>query len=162
MATNENIKLEVSSNQSVVALGIISSNQRTVTLGADGGNPYYVGARAYVTQTDNGAVVTITDKEGTTTAAINNGETGADGVGILSIYKTGTVGLVDTYTITYTDGSTSTFDITNGQSGTMDYDELTNKPQIEGVTLSGNKTFPNLNLDALTNSEIQDIFDNLI
>lgn len=49
-----------------------------------------------------------------------------------------------------------------GSGGTSDYNDLTNKPQIEGVTLSGNKTFPNLNLNVLTNTEIQDIFDNLI
>lgn len=33
---------------------------------------------------------------------------------IQSINLTGTVGLVDTYTITYSDGTTSTFDVTNG------------------------------------------------
>ena len=33
---------------------------------------------------------------------------------IQSITLTGTVGLVDTYTITYTDGTTSTFNVTNG------------------------------------------------
>lgn len=43
--------------------------------------------------------------------------TGADGKGITSITKTGTSGLIDTYTITYTDGSTSTFTVTNGTSG---------------------------------------------
>ena len=37
--------------------------------------------------------------------------------GISSITKTGTAGLVDTYTITYTDGTTSTFNITNGAQG---------------------------------------------
>ena len=38
------------------------------------------------------------------------------GVGIRSIVKTGTVGLVDTYTITMTDGTTNTFTVTNGDS----------------------------------------------
>lgn len=42
------------------------------------------------------------------------GATGATGNGIASITKTGTVGLVDTYTITYTNGQTSTFTVTNG------------------------------------------------
>lgn len=37
--------------------------------------------------------------------------------GIASIEKTGTAGLVDTYTITYTDGTTSTFTVTNGKDG---------------------------------------------
>lgn len=42
---------------------------------------------------------------------------GADGRGIESVVKTATAGLVDTYTITYTDGTTSTFDVTNGRDG---------------------------------------------
>lgn len=42
---------------------------------------------------------------------------GADGRGIASITKTGTSGLVDTYTITYTDNTTSTFTVTNGAQG---------------------------------------------
>lgn len=42
---------------------------------------------------------------------------GEDGRGITSIVKTSTAGLVDTYTITYTDNTTSTFDVTNGAAG---------------------------------------------
>lgn len=42
------------------------------------------------------------------------GERGDNGVGISSIGKTATNSLIDTYTITYTDGSTSRFNITNG------------------------------------------------
>ena len=45
------------------------------------------------------------------------GSDGEDGIGILSIEKTGTEGLVDTYTITYTDGTTTTFTVTNGAQG---------------------------------------------
>lgn len=47
----------------------------------------------------------------------NTGPTGATGNGIASITKTGTQGLVDTYTITMTDGTTATFTVTNGQDG---------------------------------------------
>jgi hypothetical protein len=43
---------------------------------------------------------------------------GTDWVWISSIVKTWTVWLVDTYTITYTDSSTSTFSVTNWQNGT--------------------------------------------
>ena len=39
---------------------------------------------------------------------------GADGVGIQSIEKTGTQGIVDTYTITFTNGTKTTIQITNG------------------------------------------------
>jgi hypothetical protein len=51
---------------------------------------------------------------GATGADGADGQDGADGVGIASITKTGTSGLVDTYTITYTNGTTSTFTVTNG------------------------------------------------
>ena len=43
--------------------------------------------------------------------------TGDDGVGITNIAKTGTSGLVDTYTITLSNGSTKTFTVTNGAKG---------------------------------------------
>ena len=41
---------------------------------------------------------------------------GKDGRGITSIEKTGTTGPVDTYTITYTDDTTSTFTVNNSDS----------------------------------------------
>ena len=47
------------------------------------------------------------------------GDNGDDGVGIASITKTGTSGLVDTYTITYTDGDTDTFTVTNGSDASV-------------------------------------------
>ena len=61
-----------------------------------------------IEQTDEGAVVTVTDAKGSTQATIYNG------VGIDTIEKTATQGLVDTYTITFTDGSTTTYNVTNG------------------------------------------------
>lgn len=44
----------------------------------------------------------------------NTGPTGPTGNGISSISKTSTSGLIDTYTITYTNATTSTFTVTNG------------------------------------------------
>jgi hypothetical protein len=44
------------------------------------------------------------------------GPIGETGNGIASINKTSTSGLVDTYTITYTNGTTTTFTVTNGQT----------------------------------------------
>jgi hypothetical protein len=41
---------------------------------------------------------------------------GADGAGIANIEKTGTSGLVDTYTITLDDGAKFTFTVTNGSN----------------------------------------------
>ena len=38
-----------------------------------------------------------------------------------------------------------------------DYNTLVNKPQIEGVILEGNKTFEDLTLVSLSNTEIEDL-----
>lgn len=61
----------------------------------------------------NASVITLTFADGTqeTVNATNLKS-------ISSIAKTGTEGLVDTYTITYNDGTTSTFTVTNGAAGT--------------------------------------------
>ena len=67
-----------------------------------------------IEQTDEGAVVTVTDSRGSTQATIYNG------VSIVSVEKTGTEGLVDTYTITFSDGNTTTYEVTNGKSYTVD------------------------------------------
>ena len=45
------------------------------------------------------------------------GPAGHDGVSVVSIDKTSSDGLVDTYTIFYSDGTSSSFNITNGQDG---------------------------------------------
>jgi len=55
-------------------------------------------------------VITLADNS-TTTVSIQNGK------GISSIAKTGTSGLIDTYTITYNDATTQTFTVTNGAKG---------------------------------------------
>ena len=54
---------------------------------------------------------------GTTWEPLGVNATGADGVGIASIDKTGTDGNVDTYTITLTNNKTYTFTVTNGTNG---------------------------------------------
>lgn len=110
----------------------------TVTNGADGqdgtdGTDGADGQAATITvgstttgQAGTSASVT---NSGTSSAAIldfvipkgdkgDTGNTGATGNGISSITKTSTSGLVDTYTIDYTNGNDTTFDITNGKDGT--------------------------------------------
>lgn len=58
--------------------------------------------------------ITITDADGSHIVDVMDG---TDGRGVVSIEKTGTAGLVDTYTITYTDNTTATFTVTNGADG---------------------------------------------
>lgn len=64
------------------------------------------------------------------------GADGTNGVGITSIAKTGTSGLVDTYTITFTNGTTTTFTVTNGTSGT-DGDDGVGISSIQKTGTSG-------------------------
>lgn len=51
------------------------------------------------------------------TVVFPTGENGSDGVSIVSINKTSTSGNIDTYTITLSNNTTSTFTVTNGTQG---------------------------------------------
>ena len=98
---------------------------------------------------------------------------GETGNGIATIQKTSTSGLIDTYTITYTDGNTSTFSITNGEDGEVSQEQLdeTNShldhlskvsnlfEKITGtgtnITLNDTSdTIMKLNLDTTTSSQV--------
>ena len=60
------------------------------------------------------------------------GPQGPKGIGISSIVRTdgdGSEGTTDTYTITYDDSSTSTFNVTNGKAGTVDLSEYYKKTE---------------------------------
>ncbi len=78
---------------------------------------------------------------------------GSDGSGIASVTKTETLGLVDTYTITFDDGHTETFDITNGADGA---DGKNGSIWYKGTALSGTGTsitgFPGNKNDFYLNS----------
>lgn len=45
---------------------------------------------------------------------------------------------------------------------TTDYNELTNKPQINDVELVGNKSFEDLDAWRMTNTDIQNIIDSVV
>ena len=62
--------------------------------------------------------ITLPGVQGPQGPAGDNGAPGDDGNGIVSITLDSTVGLVDTYEITYTESSPTTFDVTNGADGT--------------------------------------------
>lgn len=91
MATND-IHYSVSDNSANVSYRVADNMARS-TPNVERTNPYYVGARAYVEQIEGGAVVTVIDKDGTTTATIYNGEKGDKGdTGSLPLYSDTTAG----------------------------------------------------------------------
>lgn len=65
-----------------------------------------------------------------------DGQDGAQGNGIVSITKTGTSGLIDTYTITFDDGTTQNYNVSNGADG-----ENGNK-WYRGTGITGTSTNP--------------------
>lgn len=80
-----------------------------------------------------------------------DGTDGQDGNGIDRIEKVSTDGLVDTYRIYFTDGSTYDYTVTNGKDGsgaggTSNYEELENLPSINGNVLVGDKTTEELGI----------------
>lgn len=92
--------------------------------GVDGFSPM-----AEVTQTSDGATVTITDENGTTTANISNGVNGSDGVSpSASVTQTASGA-----TVTITDeNGTTTADISNGVDGSDGFSPLANVTQTSG------------------------------
>ncbi len=98
---------------------------------SDGKTPY-IGENGnwWIGETDTGVPATgpagQDGKDGT------NGTDGEDGtsVTVTSVEKTGTDGLVDTYTITFSNGTTSTFTVTNGESNVIESIELTGSSEL--------------------------------
>ena len=85
---------------------------------SDGKTPY-IGDNGnwWIGETDTGVPATGTA-----------GQDGKDGtsVTVTSVGKTSSEGLVDTYSITFSDGTTTTFTVTNGESNVIESIELTN------------------------------------
>lgn len=95
----------------------------------------------------NTVVFAWTDTDGVTKTSDmevvdgTDGTDGTDGVGIVSIEKTSTSGLVDTYTITLSDDSTYDFTVTNGSGGggssnLSDLDDVNLTDLASGQTLA--------------------------
>ena len=95
----------------------------TVTNGADGaqGAQGIQGIQGEKGEDGHTPVITIQNGkwyiDGVDSGKSAEGVKGDTGNGISNIAKTKTEGLVDTYTITYTNGTTTTFTVTNGANG---------------------------------------------
>lgn len=104
---------------------------------------------------------------GTTGGGI--GVNGKDGRGIVSIQKTEETGLVDTYTITYTDDTTSTFEVTNGTTPVKGIDYFTDEDKeefktdvIEEITPTLNEKITKETAEFKTETEIQKMINTSI
>lgn len=72
-----------------------------------------IGIETIIQNEDYTLTILMSDGTSITTSSIR----GLTGNGIASIKKTSTEGLIDTYTITYTDGNTDNFTVTNANTG---------------------------------------------
>lgn len=117
---NSNVTLDVESTISELALEADGEASNGTTFDIESPIISAVSPEASVSKSGRTSTITITDARGTTSASVIDGTNGMDGTngrGIESIEKTSTSGTVDTYTISLTDGETTTFDVTNGIAG---------------------------------------------
>ncbi len=132
-------------NQAQTLLDKIQTDINNGLAGKDGITPE-ISANATTLPADQQATVT---KSGTTEAPVftfgipkgEKGDKGDKGVSIISITKTNTDSLIDTYTITYSDNTQETFKITNGKQGETG---LTGDKGENGVTFT-----PSINSDGI-------------
>lgn len=105
---------------------------RLASDGDDGKTPHIQDGYWYIDETNLGVKAQGVDGANGKTPYILNGywyidgvnqevkAQGVDGIGIEKIEKTSSEGLVDTYTITFTNGATTKFSVTNGKDGVGD------------------------------------------
>ena len=96
----------------------------------------------------------------TSTMNVMDGAKGDIGIGIDNV----TINTNSHLIVTLSDGSTIDAGLIQGGSGTDDYEDLINRPKIEGVDLIGNKTFEDLGVAsatdlAQTDGHLQDLAD---
>lgn len=93
--------------------------------------------------------LTLTFQNGTTfTTPSLKGTKGDTGNGISRIEKTGTEDLVDTYTVTYTDGQTFSYTVTNGADGVS--------PEVTVTQISGGHTVEIEDADGVKTFDVLD------
>lgn len=115
-------------------------NGATGGKGADGTNGTSVTITKVTESTEDGGSNVVDFSDGKS-LSVKNGSKGSTGVGISKVAKTATSGRVDTYTITFTDGTTSTFTVTNGKDGegaNIDLSELFTVDKVATVDTYAN------------------------
>ena len=94
------------------------SPERVPEKGDDGLSAYEIALKNGFVGTEEEWLESLKGEQGIPGEQGVPGENGEDGNGIVSIEKTGTSGYVDTYTILFANGTSTTFTVKNGANGT--------------------------------------------
>ena len=143
-------KIEKTSTEGLVDTYTITfTNGDTTTFTVTNGSQGIQGIQGEAGNDGHSPIITIGENgnwfiDGQDTTKPAQGVQGETGNGISKIEKTSTDGLVDTYTITFTNGTTTTFTITNGESGKSAYEiYLKYHPEYEGTEEDWINSFSN-------------------
>ena len=119
-------------NQTLEGGGVIAGKNVTIQgiEPIDGGNRITFG---YTLDNGQAQTSTLDVMDGINGQDGARGATGENGIGISKIEKAGTVGIVDTYRITYTDGTVFDFEVTNGQQGAQGVKGDTGAQGTQGI-----------------------------
>ena len=151
-ASKPTAEIDRTGDHPVLKLGLVKGE-----IGDDGYSP-----TVSVTNITGGHRVTITDKTGTQTVDVmdgDKGDPGATGAGIANIQKTATSGLTDTYTITFTDNRTPiTYTVVNGQDGDAVVDDTAGTGDVTKVWSADKLTSE----FATQDEEIENLQNNII
>lgn len=111
----------------IVTLGLlVVASLASCGAGRPGESAYDIAVKQGFKGTEKEWIESLRGSDGQPGINGTDGSNGKNGVGIVNIEKTKTEGLVDTYTIYLSDGSTYTFTVTNGTNG----GSVTPQPEI--------------------------------
>ncbi len=142
-------------------LGGLSANARTLPAGESAEASYADGVLTFgIPKGDTGAK----GDKGDTGEKGDKGDTGATGNGITSIELTTTQGSVKTYTITFTDGTTTTFDVRDGEVSAAQLAAETAAREEADSNLKNalnNEITTRTNSDATFDEDLNNVIDNM-
>lgn len=148
------VSLNISENSNTYELNLQSSDN-TVSFSHEEHTPKYIGARAYCTPTDDGAIITLIDYNGETSVEIKNGRPQLDDNDYTKIATT-VLNLLQNSLANEVFMNVSEYDA--NRNGIVDNAESVNGYTVES-NVPQNAEFTDTKYDALTSLMIDDICD---
>lgn len=149
--SSNSYELNASTNTTNDSLDV-SSNKSTVEVDVTEKLPKYLGARAFVTPTEDGAIITLIDYKGETSVEIKNGRASLDENDYEIIANT-VLGLIESEKKFM---ETATYD--TDRDGIVDNAELVNGHTVE-INVPSDALFTDTQYESLTSSMIDTICD---